>query len=683
MSALDRRWIPPAALDVTWVGMLLVAAPHHERLPGWFWLLFPVCVLIARAVIAGRASAPHRWLLALPIAAMVGALFHDFDSLLNPEGGTAFLLVAFCGKLLEARTLREARVLHLLMLFVAPLQLLFDTSIGAALMAVAGMMCALAAMTMTQPSLPGVKPWWAIRVAVLALLQAVPVMVVLFVFFPRLAPLWNLPKPGAEPAVGFSEDMDLSGLGSLNDNPAIAFRVKFQDLQPASSDLYWRMLVLDSLDGEKWSWRKGPASVVPEGDPGVDLAYTVFPEPGVLGYVPHLDPVRSPSGRSFRQWEGSVIPLQDRQSREPWLLLRAERDGDSDVAVKLPSGESPVLPHVWSLPEGVAPRSRALARAWRKQGAHTPELVVKRFWEWTDANAFSYSLNPPAANGDRTDAFLFEQKQGYCSHYASALAVILRETGTPARLVTGFQGGEFNAGGDYWIVRQSDAHAWVEYLSADGFWHRVDPTAFVAPERVRLGSRIHQRSLDLFGLELTNPRYWSVFNRLEKAVDYLNYQWITKVVAYDAARQESLFERLPDIGFVQGRVAFLVTAVAGVLVITLVFILKPWQLRRRLPEDRMLQHLLTTAAHRFRPRPAGETPLAYARSLAVSAPAAGQALTAFLNAHHERVYGPSSGVPGSYIASQTGLQSTVRLKALYRHCLRTLRSSGARGFRAR
>ena len=354
MTLPERRWIPPAALDVTWMGMLMVAIPHHQRLPGWFWLLFSASVFIARAVISGRAKAPHRWLLALPIAAMVGALFHDFDSLLNPEGGTAFLLVAFCGKLLEARTLREARVLHLLLLFVAPLQLLFDTSIGAALMAVTGMLFAFAAMTMTQPSSLGVKPSGAFRAAVVAMLQAVPVMIVLFVFFPRLAPLWNLPKPGAEPAVGFSEDMDLSGLGSLNDNPAIAFRVKFPDLQPASSELYWRMLVLDSLEGDRWSWRKGRGSAVPEGQPGIDLAYTVYPEPGVLGYVPHLDPVRSPPGRSLRQFEGSVIPLQEKQSREPWSMLRDVDAGNSGVADKVPAGLAGVSAHLKSLPEGVA-----------------------------------------------------------------------------------------------------------------------------------------------------------------------------------------------------------------------------------------------------------------------------------------------------------------------------------------
>jgi transglutaminase-like putative cysteine protease len=683
MAAIERSWIPPSSLDMTCLGICLVAFPHHERLPGWFWLLLVVSVLIARAVVAGRASAPRRWLIAPPIIATAGALFHDFDSLLNPDGGTAFLLVALCGKLLESRTLREARVLQLLIFFASPLGLLFDTSIGAALMAVSGMFVALAAMVMTQPATGGVRAGVALRASLVALCQALPVMIVLFVFFPRLAPLWNLPKPGDEPAVGFSDDMDLSGLGSLNDNPAIAFRVKFPGQQPSSSDLYWRMVVLDSLEGERWFWRKGNVLQVPQGAPEADLVYTVYPEPGVLGYVPHLDPVGALPDRPLRQFEGAVIVMPDSQSRDPWTLLRRTSPGTASGPPGVHTGEATVPRHATSLPERLAPRSRELAREWKADGAQTPEQMVQRFADWTVAQGFSYTLDPGMSNGDPTDGFMFESREGYCSHYANALVVMLRETGTPARLVTGFQGGEFNSDGDYWIVRQSDAHAWMEYLGDNGRWHRVDPTTFVAPERVRLGSRVHQRGVDLFGLEFSNPRHWSVFSRLGKAVDYLNYQWITKVVAYDGARQEGLLDRLPDVAGLSGRVAYLLGAIAlsGALVVILV--MKPWTSARRPPEVRMLDRLLSAAKASFRPRRTGETALAYATALTASSPEAGAALLAFLQEFNRQVYGPPRDARNTDNASQTGEPPADRIKVLYRNCLRSLRISGLRGSRAR
>ncbi|RTK99023.1 MAG: transglutaminase domain-containing protein, partial [Neisseriaceae bacterium] len=136
------------------------------------------------------------------------------------------------------------------------------------------------------------------------------------------------------------------------------------------------------------------------------------------------------------------------------------------------------------LPSGYNPRARQLAQQWRTN-SRTPGEVVDHALRYFNRQQFFYTLQPPLLGSDSVDDFLFNSRRGFCEHYASSFVFLMRAAGVPARVVTGYMGGELNPVGGYLIVRQSDAHAWAEVWLGNAGWQRVDPTAAVAPARVQ------------------------------------------------------------------------------------------------------------------------------------------------------------------------------------------------------
>lgn len=188
------------------------------------------------------------------------------------------------------------------------------------------------------------------------------------------------------------------------------------------------------------------------------------------------------------------------------------------------------------------PRSRALAQEWALQNPE-PAAVISKALSFFKENGFSYSLRGTASAGDPIDDFLFRTRSGYCEHFASAFAFLMRAAQVPARIVGGYLGGERNPFGNYLIVRQSDAHAWVEVWLPQAGWSRIDPTLVVAPARMAQGSEaalpLSERPVYLSLPYLaTLYRYWKP---IQFAWDRASTGWDLWVAGYSSDRQRELF----------------------------------------------------------------------------------------------------------------------------------------------
>jgi hypothetical protein len=290
------------------------------------------------------------------------------------------------------------------------------------------------------------------------------------------------------------------------------------------------------------------------------------------------------------------------------------------------------------LPAGFAPRARALARSLR-EGRDERALVAAVLARFHD-EPFEYTLEPPLLGADPTDEFLFTTRQGFCEHYAAAFAVLMRAAGVPARVVVGYQGGEWNGIGDYLLVAQSSAHAWNEvWIQGEG-WLRVDPTSAVAPERVHEDSRRLAFTGGGVGRALASAA-WVV--RTRQLWDAARTAWYSGVVNFDATAQERLLERIGLGG--AGLRGLAIALTAGFLLAALG--LGAWlALELRPPREDPLvtawrEFCATLAAHGL-PRSAAEGPLDYARRIARARPALAPAVTAFGEAYVQARYLPGA-----------------------------------------
>lgn len=317
-----------------------------------------------------------------------------------------------------------------------------------------------------------------LRLSAIILAQAIPLMIILFVFFPRSEGTFFAASRSGQGSTGFSESLAPGSVSTLVKSNSIAFRAEFKGDIPAAENLYWRGLVLWDFDGR--TWRKGRHYLNTlyrfSGRNRVD--YDIFLEPHRKRYLLAIDlPAAAP--------EFSRL-MEDHTLIRNWPLQRPLRYAMTSYTDSSATPMTRSLEQALAIPKTGNPQSRALAAHWRAQ-FDSEESIIKQAIAYFQANPFQYTLNPPLLSSNPVDAFLFETRKGYCEHYASAFAFLMRAAGIPARIVVGYLGGERNPYGNYLIVRQYQAHAWTEVFVAAKGWVRVDPTSAVAPERVSTG----------------------------------------------------------------------------------------------------------------------------------------------------------------------------------------------------
>jgi transglutaminase-like putative cysteine protease len=550
------------------LGLALLA--HITTLPLWVPGIVVACGIIRLSLArVGRSSPPGSVLVtvAVLVVPLLLVRFHTFNGLV---AGSALLSVAAGLKLLETRTRRDIYIITLIIYFVSLAALLQGDSFW--LLAYLIGVCWLTTATLLRLTSSGPAPGWrrSLRYGGRVLAQALPLALVFWLLFPRFAgPLWQIPNDSQIPASGLSDTMSPGDITQLALSDEVAFRVRFEAATPPNRERYWRGPVLDVFDGHTWSrspTTQGPPALKPLG-PG--YKYTVMMEPHRHRWIFMLD------------WPSS------------WNLPRAELDGDYTLTQIDPLSRpvdvvgasytqvqatealsSGTRSRDLRLPRDRNPRTMQLARELRSAHADDMEFVQAVLAMFRQ-QPFFYTLNPPKLSDDSVDEFLFDTKRGFCGHYASAFAALARAAGIPARVVTGYQGGTLNPYGDYWILRQSDAHAWNEVWIEGRGWVRIDPTAAIAPQRVERGLA------DVAGTEESLASAWQLrtrwFSGMRLRFDMVKQLWRERILDFDQDSQRKLLEFLkipePD-----GQKLVMVLAVAMSLVLGWL----TWQVRREL-----------------------------------------------------------------------------------------------------
>jgi len=516
-----------------------------DRVP--LWTAAAALLLIAWRLSSERTGARlpgtvARALLALVVVAVVLLRFHTLNGL---AAGTALLMLMSALKLLETRTRRDQFVMvgaGLFLLLAACLDR--QSLVRAPLYALQAWLCCSALAVVASAGFGGRA---ALRLAGRTLLLAVPLAVLLFLFFPRLpGAFWAIPR-GGQALAGLSDTMSPGSITKLVANYDPAFRVQFTGRAPPPEERYWRGPVLHDFDG--YTWRRTPA-VFPRRQRlqylGTTYRYRVALEPTRQRWWFALDtPAQSPDANVLLTYDNQLLgsePLTEPVSFDAVSYTRTR--------TLEPLGTFGRQQDTAPLPPGMNPRSVALAQTLRQRAGSDADFVQATL-EYLRAGGFEYTLTPEALGADPVDEFLFNTRAGFCGHYASAFVTLMRAANVPARVVTGYLGGEWNPIGGYFVVRQSDAHAWAEVWLEGRGWTRFDPTAVVAPER------LHRGVFDLLPDALTTPerllRSSAWLTRLLQRWDAANAWWSDHVVKFDYSAQLDLLGRFgirsPDVRY--------------------------------------------------------------------------------------------------------------------------------------
>jgi protein-glutamine gamma-glutamyltransferase len=579
----------------------LVIFPHFAHLPFWLTGLSVVVIfsqLTPHPRIFGPRQVGQKVIQSTVFLGGVLGIFQSYQTLLGIEAGTAFLVVCLLGKLFEVNawrdSFRDSYVVLTFGLFITAAQFLFDQDLITALWATVSTLAILLAMAkqntssqttadssamVTEQNSANSRNRSSTRTLMLIVIQAIPLMYILFIFFPRMPPLWTINLNSAQAKTGISDAMSPGDIANLSQSTELAFRVIFQDSQiPKRSDLYWRGLVLGTFDGRTWR---------PTNDIRLkQIAFGARPAPPWL--INHID---------FKDTRPKQYQLIVEPTQQSWLFaldlpfsldaqagltreynMQAADDIVTQTTFNLyqldVTSKDAALPdwlatNTLQLPLGINPKTRAFAAELFAKVQRNPEKYANAVMAWYRLQNYRYTLQPPKLEGDRIDQFLFETRQGFCEHYASSFTFLMRAAGVPARVVVGYQGGQIGRDGRSLEIRQMDAHAWSEVWLAGRGWVRFDPTAMIAPERVIRGmDALTDQNPSMFGDGLAATLRYNQFQILGNArswMDYARYMWQQKVVGFDQQNQENFLYKLFGFRSQMMQILIMFAALVGVM----------------------------------------------------------------------------------------------------------------------
>ncbi len=609
--------------------LIAVILPQLDRLPAWLTAVVVLGCIWASPAVEQRGWLPGKFLRLLLLLGGIAGVFFSHRTLLGAEGGVSFLILCAVLKVLESKDGRDLFISVVLDFFILATAFLFSQSLLTALyVGVTNIVIVAALLALQQRE--GVALRRTLRRAAVITVQAVPLMLVLFVFMPRLPPVWSLNLSQGTGKPGMSDSLSPGDLSTLSESSELAFRVEFQGARPPANELYWRGLVLTQFDGQRWTEdtrmegllsRFGREGDWPEWifmrEGGLQAyRYRIIQEPTDQHWmfslaIPHTSNPEVLLTRDARLTSRLPLFTQMTYEVQSWTQARA------DVYGLMPWMQAQAL----QLPASGNERAREMAQRWHDSSA-SDVRYIRRVLAWLTEEAFFYTLQPPALGKDRIDDFLFRTRRGYCEHYASSFVFLMRAAGIPARVVVGYQGGEQSPLGDYWLVRQMDAHAWAEvWLHGEG-WVRIDPTASVAPERIEHGAARMADNREFWGdTGLSAMRYgnYRIFRQLRSMTDYVNYRWTRDVLGYDSASQDGLMQRLlGDTGLMR-RLVVMVAIMAVLAGLSLFWALRGGR-REQHPLDKLYRRYCQRLAREGVVREAGEGPQSFARRVARELP---------------------------------------------------------------
>ena len=588
-----------------------VILPHLTRVPLWVLAIYLGAALWRLQMHRERALMPPRWLRLLLGLAAGGAVIASYQTLIGLDPMVALLLVASALKLIESVRAKDGYVLVSLGFFIMTTQFLYNQELPVALYSVVGtLLLVVSLIALNQRpsgSISRREPLLALRMLGLA----IPMMIVLFLLFPRIAPLWSVPSKNTQATTGMSDVLRPGDVTRLGRSAEVAFRVQFEDQIPPQRELYWRGMVLNEFADGAWrtlGWSDHPATERKLDKPiavGESLKYRIIIEQTMQHWLYAMPYAQSPTAGVFEAWD---FRLAVRKPLESTFAYDVVTWPESSLQPELsPWHREAEL----ALPSNLNPLTREWVERQVNAVGNGPELIA-RVLSYFREQPFYYTLQPPKIDDDDfVDEFIFQSLRGFCEHYAYSFVVMMRMAGIPARIIGGYQGGELNALNNTLIVRQFDAHAWVEVWLKDRGWVRVDPTAAVAPERVEQGLEEALRGQEGFLADslLSAYRFRSVtmVNWLRLRYDAAAWQWQSFIVGFNSDEQIDLLESW----FGEIKVSWFVAVLLGSWVVVLAPLI--WWMNRsrssseRLPVEQQFAELCRGLARRGIQRALGES----------------------------------------------------------------------------
>jgi transglutaminase-like putative cysteine protease len=578
---------PVTPMSVNRSGILWVIAALGISMTPQLNSMPPQLVLITLLPVLWRLVAEFRNWKPIPLLLRVIATFIATAALVNTYGGLmgrraaiSMLALMLSLKLLETFRTRDARIVASLSLFLCGTQFLFYQGVPMIVYIIACLLSSLIALTYLQrreayenlaiPPDTSRSLFTELRFGLRLLAIAFPIGLTMFLLFPRWSsPLWGVPEDALDARSGLSDSMSPGSIQSLFMDDSPAFRVRFESGVPSPADQYWRGPVFWDFDGRRWQasyfGRNLRADERPDPD-NVPFRYEVQMEPTEQRWLFALDYPALVPRRTHLSMDFQLL------TRRPVTKLFDYVMASDPEFIDSPELKMTLRNAALELPPGFNPRTAEMMAQWREESQSSTK-IIRRTLSYFNQQQFRYTLNPPLLSRHTVDEFLFETRQGFCEHYASAFTVMMRMAGIPARVVTGYQGGWYNDIGSYLLVRQSDAHAWSEVWLEHTGWTRIDPTAAVSPARVEqgamdsLGQRRH-----IFDFE------W--FRNVRNSFDLFQRVWNNWVVGFSSESQSRLFSIF---GWEFISSAKLVFVMIGSIVIigVLIFILAPVLLKFR------------------------------------------------------------------------------------------------------
>ncbi len=545
--------------------------PHFFNLSIYISLFFTAVLGLRIVTYRLKLKALPRWFIFLSLAIGIFVVVFLYSGKIGKDFGVSLLVAMLSLKILEVKTRRDAYVLcfitgfMLVTQFLYSQEILFSLYIFVMAVLILGYLFWLNQAAWNVDSVSNLKSIFRLT------LQALPVMVVLFILFPRLqGPLWGFDQGVSSAVTGISDTITPGSISQLSRSSATAFRVKFDDINdlPAPEYRYWRGPVITQTDGISWQADKNEKpDKISYQSKGTPVNYQLTIEPTQQQWLFALDLPSTIPSKTFVTSNYSVKTEEKINKRSTYAL-------SSSPYYAIKDSSDYELLEALLLPTNITPRMTRFVNEMMKDSPSDQDYI-SAILNFFNKQEFVYTLSPPVMLDNPADEFLFDHRKGFCEHYASSFVLLMRMADIPARIVAGYQGGEWNPTGEHLIVRQSDAHAWTEVWLEDSGWVRIDPTSAVSPERVE--QSIDPTSESSTGEVVFKISSDSMLGTLYKEaawmLDSLDLNWHRWVVGFSQKRQSRLLDS-SGLGFLKGYklgIAAIVMTFVVLIVMTLLF----------------------------------------------------------------------------------------------------------------
>ncbi|MFT6221466.1 MAG: transglutaminase-like putative cysteine protease [Candidatus Endobugula sp.] len=536
-----------------------VCALHFSQLPVWMWLVSIVAVLWRVQLLRQKISSPSRLIRTLCVVTLTALLFFQYQQWFAVEPMVVLLVVALTLKLLEIRRRRDVLVIVYLYYFVIACGFLFKQSVLHSVASVLVLVFATMVLLHLHSDHLTIKK--GLRLSITLLLQSTFLAAVMLLVLPRINPLWSVPLHSGQATTGVSDSMSPGDISNLIRNNALAFRVMTEKASLSREAMYWRGLVLDDFNGRRWQRSQTVSETVTLSKykavpAAVDESGSQLSSRQLIDYEILLEPTGQqwlygiPSAIITKGIDTPIYSAQTEMFQKEAINQRIKYQvrSNSKKTRDIAGLSNKDYRQLTYLPPNSNLRSQRVAREWWQQAGSNKAYIQKVLSYYR--NNFTYTLSPPKLGRDTVDKFLFETKEGFCEHYSSSFTVLMRAVGIPARVVVGYQGGEWDDSDQFLQVYQRDAHAWTEVWLDNKGWVRIDPTAAVAAIRIEQGvsAALPPEERGFVGRShMTNYRWLLT---MQQQWQVLDYRWQSWVLDYDTEKQQSMLSQyLGDLSF--------------------------------------------------------------------------------------------------------------------------------------